>query len=149
MDAKGCFIGLDLNTGRDEAARAVIEGIAMNLNESLKIMKAQTAFDSVMFIGGGANGGVLRQIFADVIGMRVEIPKLLSEATSMGAALIGGVGSGVYSGFDMVDNMNPVVETVENNASLIDFYGKHSEIFTELYHNLNSSFSKLNSGLEN
>lgn len=149
VDAKGCFIGLDLNTGRNETARAVIEGIAMNLNESLKIMNRQTDFDSVMFIGGGANGGVLRQIFADVIGRKVEIPKLLSEATSMGAALIGGVGSGVYSGFDMVDKMNPVVETVDNNESLKEFYSRHEEIFTELYHNLSASFSKLKIGPEN
>jgi xylulokinase len=142
-DAKGCFIGLDLNTGRNEAARAVIEGIAMNLNESLKIMGKQTSFDSLMFIGGGANGNILRQIFADVIGMKVEIPKLLSEATSMGAALIGGVGSGIYSGFDMVEKMNPVVESVMNDSSLNDYYTKHSEIFTELYCNLKNSFSKI------
>ncbi|MBI9108948.1 MAG: FGGY-family carbohydrate kinase [Spirochaetales bacterium] len=147
-DAKGCFIGLDLNTGRNEAARAVIEGIAMNLNESLKIMKRQTAFDSIMFIGGGANGGVLRQIFADVIGMKVEIPKLLSEATSMGAALIGGVGSGIYSGFDMVEKMNPLVSTVENDESLKDFYSKHEAIFTDIYYNLKSSFSKIKSEQE-
>jgi len=147
-DAKGCFIGLDLNTGRSDAARAVIEGIAMNLNESLKIMRQQTAFNSIMFIGGGANGSVLRRIFADVIGMKVEIPRLLSEATSMGAALIGGVGSGLYSGFEMVEKMNPVAQTIINDDSLKDFYIKHEEIFTDLYYNLKSTFSKMKSGLE-
>ena len=123
-NAKGCFIGLNLNTERKHLSRAVMEGIAMNLNESLKIMHNDSGFDSVTFIGGGANGNALRQIFADIFGMEMQIPELLSEATSMGAALIGGVGAGVYKSFDIVGQMNPVQVSVKPDLGKQDFYKK-------------------------
>ncbi|MDC7225917.1 MAG: xylulokinase [Spirochaetales bacterium] len=142
-DARGCFIGLDLSSEKKDMTRAVIEGIAMNLNESLRIMKAGSNFKSIKFIGGGANGRVLRQIFADIFGLTIEIPRLLSEATSMGAAVIGGVGAGVYPGFEIVEKMNPVIESIQPDPELGDFYKDHSDIFVELYHDLKSSFGRI------
>ncbi len=142
-NARGCFIGMNINTDRRHICRALIEGIAMNLNESLKVMKGQTGINSVVFIGGGANGSMLRRIFADVFGLQLEIPALLSEATSMGAALIGGVGTGLYSGFDMVKKMNPVIDTVECSLESNAIYEKRSKIFTGLYTNLKKSFTEI------
>ncbi len=142
-NAKGCFIGLNLNTEKKNLCRAAIEGIAMNLNESLKIMLKNTSVESVTFIGGGANGKALCSIFADVFGARIDIPKLLSEATSMGAAVIGGVGTGIYNGFEIVEKMNPVVDSIILDKKNQEFYIKHTEIFRELYINLKDSFQKI------
>ena len=142
-NARGGFIGLNLNTNRKHMARAVFEGIAINLNESLKIMKKSSGFDSISFIGGGANGRALRQIFSDTFGVRINIPQLLSEATSMGAALLGGVGTGIYKDFSIVENMNPCVEIIEPDMKKYDFYQDHSKIFNKLYKDLKSTFSNI------
>lgn len=142
-DARGCFIGMDINTDRSRICRAVIEGIAMNLNESLKIMLEHSGAESVTFIGGGANGSVLRRIFADVFGLQLSIPSLLSEATSMGAALIGGVGTGLYDGFGMVEKMNPQFAIIRNDEAASSFYNAHSVNFTGLYTSLKDSFAIL------
>ena len=142
-DAKGCFIGLNLNTERKNLYRSVFEGIAMNLGISLDIMREYLPVNSVNFIGGGANGKTLRKIFADVFGIDIEIPNLLSEATSMGAALIGGVASGAYSDFSMVENMNPIVESINPDKANHAFYRDHGKIFVELYTDLKDSFGKI------
>ena len=52
-------------------------------------------------IGGGAKGAVWRRIMADVYQAEILKPNYLEEATSMGAAIIGGVGCGVFKDFDV------------------------------------------------
>lgn len=141
--AKAEFIGMNLNTTREDLCRAVIEGIAMNLNLSLSIMLQHSPQRSVMFIGGGAQGGIWRKIFADVFGCEIRIPMLLTEATSMGAALLGGVGTGIYADFSVVEKMNPVVSRVEPDRGLSDFYRRKSEIFVQAYESLVDVFTAI------
>ena len=52
-------------------------------------------FDEVVFAGGASKGALWSQILADVLGVRVKIPKV-NEATALGAAMAAGVGCGVY-----------------------------------------------------
>ncbi len=138
--AKGEFLGMNLNTSRGDMGRAVVEGIAMNLNLSLSLMTAvfgkglsAEGAEPVMFMGGGARSEVWRRIFADVFGRNLTIPELLLEATSMGAALLGGVGTGVYGDFSMAEKMNPVAELVETDSSLRILYTELSDILVKSY----------------
>ncbi len=133
--ARGEFLGMSLTTSRGDLGRAVIEGIAVNLGLSLSLMLDAPGggADSVMFMGGGARGEVWRRIFADVFGRNLTIPGLLLEATSMGAALLGGVGTGVYSDFSMAEKMNPVAELVETDSSLGGLYAELSEMLVKSY----------------
>lgn len=141
-DAKAEFIGMHINTTKSDISRAVIEGIAMNLNLSLKILNRDFSTSSLMFIGGGAQGDIWKRIFADVFQTDLTIPSLLTEATSMGAALIGGVGIGMYAGFDMVEKMNPVVEVISHDQSKQELYAKLSLLLEESYQSLKPLFGK-------
>ncbi len=141
--AKAEFIGLHVNTTKADITRAVIEGIAMNLGISLQIMLQETQERSVMFIGGGALGKTLRQIFADVFGCEITIPALLTEATSMGAALLGGVGTGVYTDFSIVEQMNPVVSTITHDQRHTELYAELSVLLMEAYRAVEPLFEKL------
>jgi xylulokinase len=141
--AKACFVGMNMNTTWADLCRAVIEGIALNLNFSLEMMLQQVDDRTIGFIGGGAQGAIWRKIFADVFGCRVRIPTLLTEATSMGAALLGGVGVGLYSDFNIVESMNPTNVIVDHDSSLQDLYQRKSLHLRNAYQNLADLFGQM------
>ena len=83
-------------------ARAVLEGVAFNLRLILDAFQAQGAGITAMrLIGGGARSPLWRQILADVFGLPILLPTLVTEATSLGAAIAGGVGVGIYPDYSV------------------------------------------------
>ena len=132
--ARGAFIGLTIRHTRAHMYRAVLEGVTMNLRVILDAFRAQgTVIESMRVIGGGASGRVWNQIMADMYGMPVQRLAILEEATSMGAALVGGVGVGLYDDFDMIHQMNAVASTVEPNPRSQALYEEMLPIFNRLY----------------
>lgn len=94
--ARGAFIGLTLRHGLGHMVRAVLEGVAFSLRDGLVIMQELgLALDEVRLIGGGARSAVWRQIVADVLGQPVTTMRA-EEGPAFGAALLAGVGAGVY-----------------------------------------------------
>jgi xylulokinase len=111
--ARGAFLGLTIRHTRADMIRAVLEGVTMNLRVILDAFQAQGAqIQAMRLIGGGASGRFWNQMMANVYGMPVHRLAILEEATSMGAALTGGVGVGLYSDFSMIETMNQVNETI-------------------------------------
>ncbi len=132
--ARGAFIGLTIRHSRAHMYRAVLEGVTMNLRVILDAFRAQgTEIDAMRLIGGGAGGRVWNQIMADIYGMPVQRLAILEEATSMGAALVGGVGVGLYPGFDMSHQMNAVATTVLPDPSAQAMYERMMPVFNRLY----------------
>ena len=100
--ARAAFVGMSLATRREDLLRAALEGVALNLGYIVNIFRRHVPIEAVTVIGGGARSGVWRQILADVFGCPVHCPTVLEEATSMGAAVIGGVAAGVFPSFDVI-----------------------------------------------
>lgn len=95
--ARGAFIGLSSYHTRGHLARAVMEGVALALRQTLEIsLSLGGQVERVIAAGGGAESEVWRQIQADIFGLPLQ-QSLLSEQASVGAALLAGVGAGVYS----------------------------------------------------
>lgn len=140
--AKGAFVGITLNTTNADHCRAVLESIAMNQKINFATMLSEVPDRRVMFIGGGAKNVFLRQILADVLGCEMAVPQFLAEATSMGAALLGGVGSGLYEDFTIIEKMNPIKEVVEPNKQLMSFYEDLTTQFVGLYRSLEPWFNR-------
>jgi xylulokinase len=140
-DARGVYFGLSASHTRADVVRATLEGVTLNLKVILEAFRAQGGqFDAMRVIGGGANGRVWRQIMADVFGLPVRRPALLTEATSLGAALAGGIGVGLYPGWSMAEALTPTVDEVEPNREaapvyerLYAFFNKAYEAFLPLY----------------
>ena len=135
--ARGAFIGLTIRHSRAHMYRAVLEGVTMNLRVILDAFRAQgTEIDSMRLIGGGAAGSVWNHIMADIYGMPVRRLAILEEATSMGAALVGGVGVNLYPDFDIIHQMNAVAATVLPDRAAQARYETMLPVFNRLYHAL-------------
>ena len=144
VDAKGAFLGLKSENTRGDLLRSVLEGVTMNLDIILNILRKQVKIDEITVIGGGAKGSVWRQIMADVYNTRILVPTLLEEAGSMGAAVTGGVGAGIYKDFDAVEQFLEINSVHEPNPEAAAKYGPVKEVFDECYFALEKVFPKMN-----
>src|SRR5690606_26249984 len=109
--ARGAFVGLTMGHSRADLIRAVLEGVTMNLRLILEAFRTQGAeIEAMRLIGGGARGRFWNQMMANIFGLPTQRLAILEEATSMGAALTGGVGVGLYPDFTMGETMNQVAE---------------------------------------
>ncbi len=94
--ARGAFIGLSLSHGRPHLTRAVLEGIAFGMRDSVEILKALgMPVGRVLLTGGGAASPFLRKLQADVYGVPVQTVNR-EEGPAYGAALLGAVAAGVF-----------------------------------------------------
>lgn len=136
-DARAGFVGIGMEHRRSDFLRAIEEGVAMNLNIVLDIFRnhGQTIRDMVV-VGGGAKSGVWQQILADVYGVRLQIPTLLDEATSMGAAITAGVGIGLFEDFRAADRFLEIRHSVEPIGENRELYRKLQPVFDAAYNGL-------------
>lgn len=142
--ASGAYIGLTIRHGRADIMRATMEGISLNLRVILEAFQKQGARIAEMrVIGGGARSGVWRQILADIFGLRVVRPRLLEDATSMGAAIAGGVGVGLFPDFEVATALTPVIDRNQPNAQLKEKYDRLYEIFNQCYEALEPLYDRL------
>ncbi len=134
--ARGAYIGLNLEHTREDILRSTLEGVSMNLSIILDIFREQVAIDDIVVIGGGAKGEIWREIMADVYNANIQKPNFLEEATSMGAAIIGGVGAGVFKDFDVSERFITIESTQKPDAERQKAYQKIKPIFEKCYHSL-------------
>jgi xylulokinase len=95
-NARGVFFGLTLRHGKAHMTRAVLEGVSYGLLDSLELMRALgLSIEQVRASGGGARSSLWRQILADVFNAEI-VTVNVTEGAAYGAALLAGVGAGVY-----------------------------------------------------
>jgi xylulokinase len=132
--ARGAYIGLTMKHSRADMIRATLEGITLNLRVILEAFEEQGAHvDAMRVIGGGAKGRTWRQIMANIYGVPVLRPALLDEATSLGAAVAGGVGVGIFPDFSIAEQLTPAVERTEPNSELRPLYDRLYAAFNQAY----------------
>ncbi len=95
-DVRGAFVGLGLEHDRGALTRAVLEGVAYGLRDSLELLAAAGSRPAVGRVsGGGARSGLWLRIIASVLGIPLERTEV-EEGAAYGAALLGGVAGGVF-----------------------------------------------------
>jgi xylulokinase len=96
-DARGAFTGLSLRHDRGALTRAVLEGVAYGLRDSLELLRAVGVEAEVARVsGGGARSELWLEIVASVLGLPLERTEA-EEGAAYGAALLGGVEAGVFA----------------------------------------------------
>lgn len=118
---RASFVGLGFDHGAAHMCRALYEGVAFTLRDCLDVLRRRDfGFGAARLVGGGTRSALWRQIVADVTGLTIEIPK--EGDASFGAALIAGIGAGVFSGTHEAAQMIEVAETLEPNQELAPIY---------------------------
>ena len=142
--ARGCFIGLTLRHTKAHLTRAVLEGVAFGLRDCLALIQAQGIRPiEVRASGGGARSSLWRQILADVFDLPV-LTVSSTEGAAYGAALLAGVGTGIWS--DAVTACAKTIrveEKVQPQAENAAIYKKQYQIFRQLYGALKPTFDAL------
>ncbi len=132
--ARGAWIGLDITHTQGELFRAVLESVALNLEITVSIFKRTVArIDEITMIGGGAKGKLWRQIMADIIGTKVVNTSSPDEATAIGAAVVAGVGAGIYKDFSVVDQYNSAGSVVEPNLDNSHIHAEQKKLYAAAY----------------
>lgn len=135
--SRGALIGLTTDVGNDAVARAVLEGLAFesfSTFEPLLEYPQVIAPTSVKAIGGGTKNDLLMSIKASVTGMEHEIIDA-EEATALGAAMLGGIGAGIYASVDeAVGAMSYGQRTVSPDPEDAPTYGRiYRDVFRRIY----------------
>jgi xylulokinase len=94
---RGAFVGLTVNHGRAHLTRAVLEGVAFGMRDSLELMRSAGLPPSteIRATGGGIRSGLWRQILADVLGSAI-VTTTNAEGAAQGAATLAAVGAGWF-----------------------------------------------------
>ena len=98
MYSRGTLVGMTRGTGRPQIIRAALESIAYQSADLLDAMAADAGFrpETLRVDGGASANAFLMQFQADIMGIPVVRPQVL-ETTALGAALLAGIGVGVYA----------------------------------------------------
>ena len=98
--ARAALVGLAANHTRAHVVRAILEGVAFSLRDTLTIFgEMDVPVETIRLGGGGARSPLWRQIQADAYGRAVEVPAA-EEGAAYGAALLAGVGAGAWPSVD-------------------------------------------------
>ena len=100
-EARGIITGLTRGTTKAHLARATLEAMALQNQDLLQAMQADTRKKlKILRVDGGASkNDLLMQIQSDYLGIKVERP-VVFETTALGVALLSGLGSGVFKSLD-------------------------------------------------
>jgi len=97
----------------------------------------------IRMIGGGAKSRIWQQILADILGEEINLLNV-EEGPAFGAALIAGVGVGVYKNFTETGNRIIKVEkTILPGIQNTERYHKHYQLYQKLYYSLKENFKEL------
>lgn len=133
-NARAAFVGITASHTKAHLTRAVLEGVAFSLRDSLEIFKLSgVEISSIRLGGGGAKSPLWRQIQADVYGQNVEILET-DEGAAFGAAILAGVGAGAWNSVDEAcEKTIRVAAIVEPNSDSVEKLNHNYEAYRILY----------------
>jgi xylulokinase len=132
--ARGAFVGLSLSHDRGALVRAVLEGVAYGLRDSLELLRGLGVEPGAARVsGGGARSDLWLRIVASVLGIEIE-RTAVEEGAAYGAALLGAVAAGEFGGVEeAVDGCVRVRDAVEPDPAWEAAYEEAYPRFRALY----------------
>jgi xylulokinase len=144
------FINLSASHRRSQMTRAVYEGVAYNLRWILDIIgdRFHHRPPTLRAVGGGARARPWLQILADVTGRTLETIEHPQEVSAFGAALLAGVGAGVFPSIESVRTLVPAGEVIRPAETDRPTYDRMYRAFRRIYPGLRSVYHDLNRAQE-
>jgi xylulokinase len=141
--ARGAFVGLTVRHSLPHLSRAVIEGVSFGLRDSFELIKSEggASITQVRVSGGGAKSPLWRQILADI--MNAELVTVnTTEGAAYGAALLAGVGAGVWPDVDSACRRTiHVTGSTQPNPESVAEYERWYGVYRGLYPALKPTFN--------
>ena len=133
LDSSGVIAGLKLETRRGEVLKAILEGVTFYLKECIDALPPTGILvDEYRVVGGGSKSDAWIQVCADILG-RPFVRPVVTEAGALGAAIIAGVGSGLFSGYAQgVEAMVRPERTFEPDPARQARYAERYELYRQL-----------------
>ena len=133
-DARAMFVGMSMDTTREDMTLAVLEGVAFGLRDSLEVARSLgIRIDSSRICGGGAKSPLWRQIIAAVMNVKLEIIES-EEGPGYGAAILAAVGCGTFESVERAcEKLVKVIDMVEPDPELVQKYEEKYQKFKQLY----------------
>ncbi|MDH2442931.1 FGGY-family carbohydrate kinase [Amnibacterium sp. CER49] len=142
--ARGVVFGLSLHHSRGHLVRAFLEGVAYALYHSFTVLQ-RTGLEvrqPLVFNEGGARSEVWRRVITDVFGM----PSALLQqriGAPLGDALLAGIGTGVFDGFDVARRNARLIEHLDPDETNHARYQEYFEIYREVSDAVSPAFGRL------
>jgi xylulokinase len=139
--ASGAFVGMKHGHKTEHFVRSIIEGVAVNIANCLDLIQvcAQAQgvrIQSLRLGGGGSRGTLWHQVISDCVNLPIDVMNT-EEAGTLGAALLAGIGVGIYS-----DAADAVSSSIRRRYSVEPDPEKH-RFYLELKDRLNDLQQKL------
>ena len=133
-DARAMFIGMSMDTTREEMTQAVLEGVTFGLRDSLEVAKSLgIKIERTKICGGGAKSPLWKKIIANVMNLKVDVIES-EEGPALGGAMLAAVGCGEYPDVESIaKKIVKVVDTVEPEAELVAKYEEKYQKFRRIY----------------
>ncbi|HOK10108.1 MAG TPA: xylulokinase [Candidatus Hydrogenedens sp.] len=147
--ARGAFIGLSLMHGKAEMAKAVLEGVAFGMRDSVEIMKGMgIPINEVRISGGGARSTLWRQIMADVCKVPMVVINV-DEGPAFGAGLLASISAGMFSSLtEACSSIIKEIERVEPDRTKADEYEFWYQEYKSAYTALAPAFHRIGKSME-
>lgn len=133
-DARAMFIGMSMDTTREDMTQAVLEGVAFGLRDSLEVARSLgIKIERTKICGGGAKSPLWKRIIANVMNLKVDVIES-EEGPGYGGAMLAAVGCGEYASVEeAAERLVKVVDTVEPEPELVAKYEEQYQKFVKLY----------------
>ncbi len=133
-NARGTFVGMTMDSTREDMTQAVLEGVAFALRDSLEVAKSLGInIERTKICGGGAKSPLWRKIIANVLNLKVDIPES-EEGPAMGGAMLAAVACKEFASVEeAAEKLVKVVDTVEPDPDIAKKYEARYAQFKEIY----------------
>jgi sugar (pentulose or hexulose) kinase len=135
--ARAQFFGIGVTTTRADLMRAVYEGVALSMLDAYENMPEQC--EEVLLSGGGARSRLWAQMFADATGKRIEVAEG-SEFGARGAAMMAGIGAGVYRDVEEAASIARVARSHDPDPEAHSQYRELYTLYRDLYRQLGDAW---------
>ena len=143
-NARGTFVGMTMDTTRSDLVQAVLEGVAFAIRDSFEVARSLGLdIPSSKLCGGGSKSPLWRTIFANVLGIPLELPKT-EQGPGYGGAMLAMVGCGRFESVQAAaDALVEVASVVEPDPALTARYEARYRQYRTIYPALKPVFAQL------
>ena len=133
-NARGTFIGMSMDTTRADLVQAVLEGVAFAIRDSFEVAKSLGIdIPTTKICGGGSKSPLWKQIFANVLGIPLQIVKT-EQGPGYGGAMLAMVGCGQFETVHAcAQALVEVADTVYPDEELVQRYNEAYGKFKQIY----------------